>query len=77
MYGKPGLSCHNRVNVCPFKAVELSGYTESISPHVINKKPVPHVQLRNPAAFGDFVNAVAGWTPDNRVVFRFTVVNSL
>lgn len=73
----PSLSCHNSINVCLFKAVEVGGYADSVSAHVVDEKPVAHVQLRNPVAFGYFVDAVAGWTPDDGAISRFALLNSL
>ena len=75
--GVPCLSCYDRVNMWSFKAIEVTAYTERISAHVVEEKPIPHMHLRNPAAVRYFVKAVAGWTPDNRLVSLLTVLNSL
>ena len=73
----PGLSGHNRVNVRSFKAIEVRRCTDRVSAHVVEEKPVPHTQLRNPVVVNYFVRAVAGWTPDNRPVSPLAALNNL
>lgn len=71
------LSAQNSVNTSTFKAVEVGGETDRVRPHVVDKKPVPHVQLREPVAVSYFVQAVAGWAPDDGGVSLLTAVYGL